>query len=131
MDEMNLYFLAGWMLGQFDSMTQEERLELRVRRMVEWRIWWKKVLGRTFPIREKSYRLQWPDVPEAEKERFCEDWRCRKKVPAGRLVCPWCGRFERITDFDWMDVLNGEIVVEIPADKRTQILRQILGLDEV
>ena len=93
-------------LHEFLTESHSERLEMRVRRMVEWRIWWEKVLGRTFPMREKSCRLQWPDVPEAEKERFCEDWRCRKKGPAGRLVCPWCGRFERITDFDWMDVLD-------------------------
>lgn len=56
-------------LHEFLTESPSERLEMRVRRLVEWRIWWKKVLGRTFPIREKSYRLQWPDVPEAEKER--------------------------------------------------------------
>lgn len=95
----------GLMHGQFDSMTQGERMELRVRRMIEWRSWWEEVLGRAFPIPEKRHPIRWPDVPEAGKERYCHGWGCTKKVPAGRLVCPWCGRMERSDDFCWMDVL--------------------------
>ena len=102
---MNRYFKAGLMLGQFHSMTQGERMELRAQRMIEWRSWWEKVLGRAFPMRKERNHLRWPDVPEAERERYCCGWGCTKKVPAGRLVCPWCGRMEQADDFSWMDVL--------------------------
>lgn len=98
-------YRMGLIHGQFDAMTQGERLELRVRRKIEWRIWWAKVLGRAFPMREERNPLRWPDVPEAEKERYCSGWGCTKKVPAGRLVCPWCGQMERSDDFSWMDAL--------------------------
>lgn len=97
---MDEAFLMGLLHGQFDSMTQGERMELRVRRMVEWRIWFEAVIGRAWlPMLEKQHRLRWPDVPEAAKERYCDSWFCTKKVPAGRLVCPWCGRMETAPDF--------------------------------
>jgi hypothetical protein len=99
-------YRMGLMHGQFDSTTKGERMELRVRRMIEWRSWWEKVLGRAWPpMRNERNPLRWPDVPEAGKERHCHGWGCTKKVPAGRLVCPWCGRMERPDDFSWMDVL--------------------------
>ena len=101
---MNRYFRAGLMVGQIHSMTQGERMELRVRRMIEWRSWWEKVLGRAFPMREERNHLRWPDVPNAKWERYCDGWGCTKKVPAGRLVCPWCGRFEDVSGLGWMDI---------------------------
>lgn len=97
-------YRMGLMHGQFDSMTQGERMELRVRRMIEWRIWWEKVLGRAFPMRKERNPLQWPDVPDAKWERHCHGWGCTKKVPAGRLVCPWCGQFEDVSGLRWMDI---------------------------
>lgn len=105
MDEMNRYFEAGLMLGRFHSMTQGERMELRVRRMMTQRNWRKKVVGTERPERIEPVRPRWPDVPEAAKERYCDSWFCTKKVPAGWLVCPWCGRMETAPDFNWLDAL--------------------------
>lgn len=103
---MNDAYRMGLMHGQFDSMTQGERMELRVRRMIEWRIWFEATIGRAWlPMLGKRHHLQWPEVPEAAKERFCDGWGCTKKVPAGRLVCPWCGRMETAPGFGWMDAL--------------------------
>ena len=109
MDEMNRYFKAGLMLGQFHSMTQGERMELRmVRRLarrIEERLRLLVLTGTTWPGQAEPARLRWPDVPDAKWERHCHGWGCTKKAPAGRLVCPWCGRMERSDDFSWMDVL--------------------------
>ena len=99
-------YRMGLMHGQFDSMTQGERMELRVRRTIEHRVWWETVIGRAFPMRKERHHLQWPDVPEAAVERYCDGWGCTKKVPAGRLVCPWCGRMETASDFSWLDALD-------------------------
>ena len=103
---MNRYFKAGLMLGQFHSMTQEERMELRMVRRAEEKVRQLILTGTVWPERIKTVRLQWPDVPETEVERYCDGWGCTKKIPAGRLVCPWCGRFESALDIGWEDVLD-------------------------
>lgn len=103
-------FRMGLMHGQFDSMTQGERMELRmVRRLarrIEEQLRLLVLTGTTWPEQAEPVRLRWPDVPDTKWERHCHGWGCTKKVPAGRLVCPWCGRFENAFGVGWEDVMN-------------------------
>lgn len=102
-------YRMGLMHGQFDSMTQGERMELRtvqrLVRRVEEQLRLLVLTGTTWPEQAEPVRLRWPDVPDAKWERHCHGWGCTKKVPAGRLVCPWCGRMETAPGFGWMDAL--------------------------
>lgn len=102
-------YRMGLIHGQFDAMTQGERMELRtVRRLarrIEERLRLLVLTGTTWPEQVEPVRLRWPDVPDAKWERHCHRWGCTKKVPAGRLVCPWCGRMETAPGFGWMDAL--------------------------
>lgn len=103
-------YRMGLMHGQFDSMTQGERMELRmVRRLarrIEEQLRLLVLTGTTWPEQAEPVRIRWPDVPKARKERYCSGWGCTKKVPAGRLVCPWCGRFEDVSGLGWMDIAD-------------------------
>ena len=103
-------YRMGLIHGQFDSMTQGERMELRtVRRLVrriEEQLRLLVLTGTTWPEQAEPVRLRWPDVPDAKWERHCHGWGCTKKVPAGRLVCPWCGRFEDASGAGWEDVMD-------------------------
>lgn len=103
-------YRMGLMHGRFDSMSWEERMELRtVRRLarrIEEQLRLLVLTGTTWPEQMEPVRLRWPDVPNAKWERHCHGWGCTKTVPAGRLVCPWCGRFEDAFGIGWEDVMD-------------------------
>ena len=106
--DMGEAYRMGLIHGQFDAMTQGERMELRmVRRLarrIEEQLRLLVLTGTTWPEQAEPVRLRWPDVPDAKWERHCHGWGCTKKVPAGRLVCPWCGQFEDVSGLRWMDI---------------------------
>ena len=102
-----------WLVTQLNAsarMTVTERSELRVvrrlARRIEEQLRLLVLTGTTWPGQAEPVRLRWPDVPDAKWERHCHGWGCTKTVPAGRLVCPWCGRFENAFGVGWEDVMD-------------------------
>lgn len=75
-------YRMGLMHGQFDSMTQGERMELRtVRRLVrriEEQLRLLVLTGTTWPEQAEPVRLRWPDVPKARKVTRIPEGRQRR-----------------------------------------------------
>lgn len=95
-----------------------------------YRIWRKRPIRedvRMYGTDQTVPKLLWPERPR--RERRCIGWVCGKKVPANRLVCPWCGSWngEREWRMQPLEFPAASIEVQIPQSRAKELLKEILG----
>lgn len=115
-----------WLVTQWNAnarMTVTERAELRQERM-----FWKHTAMRVYGVTDQAVpKLLWPERPG--KDWWCIEWVCGKKVPANRLVCPWCGSWNGVRDWRItpLDFPAASIEVQLPQSRVKELLKEILG----
>lgn len=116
---------TGCVTEAYDAPPWEQAQKGRMLQRLRERQWRLTVYGVSEVV--PPVKLLWPERPG--KERRCIGWVCGKKVPANRMVCPWCGGWngEREWRMQPLEFPATSIEVQMPQSRVKEILKEILG----